>query len=208
MIADSGGYALLLGSGDREKPRVNDGSVTNHFFMVKDKPSDSAWLSAESGTCGSAVLCLNSLLSIATSATPTAADLAPKKGWYLGLNANEKVVTSAITIFGTVTFSTHQSTTPIPGSCSSNLGTARVYNISFTNAESLNGTVNRAIALPPNIGLPPSPVGGMVTLDNGKTVPFCIGCNSDSPLEGNQPAMPAGVGTTQPKGRVYWYVER
>ncbi len=208
VLADGGGYTLLLGAGDREKPRVNDGSVTNYFFMVKDKPSDSAWLSAESGTCGSAVICLNSLLGITTSVTPSAADLGAKKGWYLGLNANEKVVTSAITIFGTVTFSTHQATPPLAGACSSNLGTARVYNVSYSNAASLNGTANRFQTLPANIGLPPSPVGGMVTLDNGQTVPFCIGCNSDSPLEGSDPPRPAGSTPTQPKGRVYWYIQR
>ena len=140
---------ILIGSGDREKPLrdwTNAYANTNYFFMFKDNPTDATYLAGESATCGSAVLCLNSLLPILTSANPTDADLATKKGWYIGLIAHEQVVTSAITIFGTVTFSTH---VPVPAAagCVSNLGTARVYNISYKNASSQNGTLNRSRSL-------------------------------------------------------------
>jgi type IV pilus assembly protein PilY1 len=210
IVAYNGAYDLLLGSGDREKPLLSDSSVNNYFFMVKDNPTDGTWLSAESANCGSAVLCLNSLVGITTT-TPSTATLSAKKGWYLGLNANEQVVTSAITIFGVVTFSTHQPTAPQAGVCTSNLGTARVYNISYLDASSENGTQQRFAVLPANIGLPPSPVAGMVTLgpsDGGLTVPFCIGCSKTSPLEGSEPTMPPGSTLRQPKGRVYWYIQR
>jgi type IV pilus assembly protein PilY1 len=210
IVQDNGAYDLLLGSGDREKPLLSNGSVNNYFFMVKDKPTDSTWLSAENGNCGGAVLCLNSLVAI-TSSTPSSATLAAKKGWYLALNANEQVVTSAITIFGVVTFSTHQPTAPLAGVCTSNLGTARVYSVSYLDASSENGTASRFQVLPSNIGLPPSPVAGMVTLgssDGGQTVPFCIGCSKTSPLEGSEPTIPPGSTLSQPKGRVYWYIQR
>jgi len=206
IVSDNGAYDLLLGSGDREKPLSTSGA-SNYFFMVKDKPTDSTWLSTESSNCSSSVLCLASLVAI-TSSTPTTATLTAKKGWYLALNTNEQVVTSAITIFGVVTFSTHQPTPARVGVCTSNLGTARVYNISYANAASENGTSQRYDVLPPNIGLPPSPVAGMVTLDNGVNVPFCIGCSKTSPLEGSQPTVPAGSTLSQPKGRVYWYIQR
>ncbi len=72
-------------------------------------------------------------------------------------------------------------------------------------------------------GLPPSPVAGMVTLDaedsgtdggtgnggtssTGLTVPFCIGCGEDSPLEGGEPPSPPMA--SQPKSRVYWYIQQ
>jgi type IV pilus assembly protein PilY1 len=212
IVLDNGAYDLLLGSGDREKPLLANGSVNNYFFMVKDKPTDSTWLSAESGNCGGAVLCLNSLVAITTS-TPSSATLAAKKGWYLALNANEQVVTSAITIFGVVTFSTHQPTPPQAGVCTSNLGTARVYNVSYVDAAgesstTVNGVQQRFDPLPSNIGLPPSPVAGMVTLDGGQTVPFCIGCSKTSPLESSEPQIPPGTSLSQPKGRVYWYIQR
>jgi type IV pilus assembly protein PilY1 len=212
VVADNGAYDLLLGSGDREKPLLANGSVSNYFFMVKDNPTDSTWLSTETSNCnGNAVLCLNSLVAI-TSATPSTATLSAKKGWYLALNANEQVVTSAITIFGVVTFSTHAPIAPQAGVCSSNLGTARVYNISYLNAAgesatTVNGIQQRFDVLP-NGGLPPSPVAGTVTLDGGQNVPFCIGCSKDSSLQSSEPPIPPGTTLTQPKGRVYWYIQR
>jgi type IV pilus assembly protein PilY1 len=208
IVPDNGAYDLMLGSGDREKPLLANGSVNNYFFMVKDKPTDSTWLADTN--CGGSTLCLSSLVPI-TSTTPSSATLAAKKGWYLALNANEQVVTSAITIFGVVTFSTHQPTPAQAGVCSSNLGTARVYNVSYLDASSENGTSSRSQVLPSNIGLPPSPVAGMVTLgvsDGGQTLPFCIGCGKTSPLEGSEPVMPPGTTLSQPKGRVYWYIQR
>ena len=127
VLESNGEYSLLIGSGDREKPLLyytSASSVKNYFFMLRDKPSDGNWLKAESTTCGAEVICLGSLLAITTSATPSAADLGLKKGWYLGLAPTEQVVTSAITIFGVVTFSTHTPDVPQAGACTAQLGTA------------------------------------------------------------------------------------
>lgn len=211
-VLDNGGgeYTVLLGSGDREKPLLYYAAaagVSNYFFMLRDHPSDSTWLATESTTCGSAVLCLDSLLPILTSANPAQTDLASHKGWYLGLHPTEQVVTSAITIFGTVTFSSHTPDVGLAGVCTSRLGTARVYNISYLNASSQNGTNNRDEELPPDTGLPPSPVAGMVNLD-GEDTAFCIGCGSTSSIEAEEPLLPAGSVPSYPKGRVYWYIQR
>jgi type IV pilus assembly protein PilY1 len=208
IALESGTYMLLLGSGDREKPRNYSNPVDNYFFTIRDRPGDATWLSSEAGRCGSAILCLASLTPILSAANPSQSDLDAGKGWYLGLNSNEQVVTAALTIFGTVTFSTNQPVLPASGVCSSNLGTARVYNISYRNAAPESGAADRSQALPASIGLPPSPVGGLVTLDDGQTVPFCIGCSPDSPLEGEEPAVPPSSAPSQPKGRVYWYIQR
>lgn len=207
-VDDNGTYNLLIGSGDREKPLgsyTNAASVANYFFMVKDKPTDAAWLSSENGTCGADVICLASLLPITTSANPTLLQVDAKKGWYLGLAATEQVVTSAITVFGVTTFSTHQPAVATPGTCGANLGETHVYNISYTNAASANGTSARYEVVVGG-GLPPSPVAGMVTLDDGTTVPFLIGGRPDSPLEGAPPTSPSTV--AQPKSRVYWYIQQ
>jgi type IV pilus assembly protein PilY1 len=211
-VLDNGGgeYIVLLGSGDREKPLLYyaaAANVSNYFFMLRDHPSDGTWLSTESGTCGTAVLCLDSLLPILTAGNPSPTDLANKKGWYLGLRPTEQVVTSAITIFGTVNFSTHTPDAPQAGVCTSRLGDARVYNISYVNASSQNGTDNRDQLLPPDTGLPPSPVAGMVDL-NGDDTGFCIGCGSTSSIEAEEPSPPAGTIPSYPKGRVYWYIQR
>lgn len=207
VVADASGYYLLLGSGDREKPvsdYPNAALVQNYFFALRDQPLNSSWLSDEATTncAGASVLCLNSLLPI-TDATPTSTSLAAKKGWYLQLEPTEQVVTSALTFFGQVNFSTHQPDTGLlTGSCSAKLGETRVYSVSFRNAEGNDGQRFTDVV---GDGLPPSAVGGLVTLDDGTTVPFCIGC-SDRPLEGSEPPLPPSA--VQPKARVFWNIEQ
>ena len=204
IVEWSGMYYLMLGSGDREKPLpsyVNAYGVTNYFFMLKDKPSDATWLTNETTNCTDAVICLNSLQPITTGTATALATLDTKKGWYLGLDAHEQVVTSAITIFGEVTFSTHIPHVAAAGQCASELGTTRLYNVDY------RGVSSSFTTLPP-VGLPPSPVAGMVTLDDGTTVPFCIGCSPDSPLEADEPTPPTSTAPAQTKNRVYWYIRR
>jgi type IV pilus assembly protein PilY1 len=205
----SGTFHVLIGSGDREKPLLafdSAASVTNYFFMVKDNPSDPDWLSSETTHCGTDVICMASLTPITSDANPDPDDLAESKGWYLGLHDNEQVVTSAITVFGTTTFSTHE---PLPvdaNSCEGNLGDARVYNVGYLNAASRNGTQNRWEDVSGD-GLPPSPVAGLVLLDGSDTpIPFIIGADPDSPLQGREPTPPSSG--TQPKSLTYWYIEQ
>lgn len=208
VVEYGGAYYVLLGSGDREKPLASyiaAAKVSNYFFMIKDKPADSTWLTSESTNCGGeSLICMSSLQGITGTDTPSDADLATKKGWYLAFSDNEQVVTSAITVYGVVTFSTHIPAVYTAGQCSS-LGTARVYNIDYANAESANGTGLRYEQIAGG-GLPPSPVAGMVTLDDGTTVPFVIGSDPDSPLEGGSPS--GGASTVQPKAKVYWNIEQ
>lgn len=211
IIEDNGVFFLLLGSGDREKPlRKYSGAynVSNYFFMIQDTPSNSEWLSSESANCGGqSVLCLNSLLFIDGSSTsnPTPAQLAEKKGWYLGLNPHEQVVTSSITIFGNTSFSTHEPQEAMAAACTTSLGTTRLYNISFKDAAPKSGA--RFAVLPP-VGLPPSPVAGRVILDNGEEAIFCIGCSPDSPLQSTDPEPPPGFAPSEPNSRAFWYVEK
>jgi type IV pilus assembly protein PilY1 len=206
VVQASGGgpYYLLIGSGDREKPlRVFDAAlaVQNYFFMVRDVPGDTDWPPDGS------VIGLNSLVAIDPLATdpPDPTLLENSKGWALPMRAGEQGVTSAITVFGVTTFSTHTPTLPVAGSCSSNLGTARVYNLLFKNAAALGAVNNRDQEISGG-GLPPSPVAGQVTLDNGVTVPFVIGADPSGPLEATIP--PAPITGTQPKGLTYWYIEK
>jgi type IV pilus assembly protein PilY1 len=135
--------------------------VENYFFMLKDNPTDPDWLPGD-GCDESDGLCLDALLPIGAD-DPEKSDLASHKGWYLELEAGEKVVTSAITVYGTATFSTHTPADPEPGSCASNLGIANVYNVGYANAKSRNGTDNRFEVVSGG-GLPPSPVAGLVLI--------------------------------------------
>ncbi len=208
VVASGDTYTIMLGSGDREKP-INyyaaSGAVTNYFFSLIDKPlvASSTW--PGTADCGAAIICKNSLLGITTSATPTAAALAAKKGWYLGLTATEQVVTAALTAFDTVAFSTHQPSTAVAGSCKANLGVARVYNVSYTNAASTNGTPNPAIVLPTTIGLAPDPTGGTVMVD-GVPLTICFSCGAaGGPLA---PKIFNSASSSAAKGRLYWYLQK
>ena len=206
-------YFVALGSGDREKPvkqYLASNTIANKFFMLRDKPSDATWLDSETSNCGGTVVCtgLANLLDV-TSATPSATDLLTKpKGWYISLavnnnNTNEQVVTSALTIFGTVTFSTHQAAVVAANACANNLGTTLVYNINYLNGAAAVGT-NRAADVAGD-GLPPSPVAGLVRLDNGKEVPFCIGCKSNALDAG----IPKSTSTfSVPRAVFYYYIQK
>lgn len=202
----TGEYTILVGSGDREKPLTGYAAataVTNYFFMFKDKPDDTSYPGTTD--CGLDLICLGSLYRIErTAASPTS--LGTKKGWYLALNSTEQVVTQPLTIFSVVTFSTHEpavTTTPASGTCS-NLGTTRVYNIGYEyGAAASGGTRYEDVA---GDGLPPSATAGLVTLDTGQTVPFCIGCSGESPLEAKLPT--ASSSAIMPKGRLYWYLDK
>ncbi|WP_256205148.1 MULTISPECIES: pilus assembly protein [unclassified Pseudomonas] len=202
----NGEFVILLGSGDREKPLLtytSAASVANRFYALRDKPSDVNWLTLENATCAANLICNNSLLPITSTATPTNTQVAAyPKGWYLGLQSTEQVVTSALLLYNNITFSTHQPAVASSTSCSS-LGTARVYNISYLNAA---GTGDQRFGVISGGGLPPSPVAGRVQLDDGSLRDFIIGGSSDSPLKVSEPTAP---GTSpQPKSWVFWDIER
>lgn len=206
--------AVLIGSGDREHPlfsNIATTNVDNAFFMLKDKPSVSTWLSAESTACGGDFLCRDSLLAISNDGSnPSQADLDAKKGWYLTLSDNEQVVTTAVVVFGEVTFSTHIPTAPDASACTSSLGTAQVYNINYLDASPVGQSGSRYAQVSGG-GLPPSPVSGMVTVTNPvtgqpMTVPFIIGASPLSPVEVK--LKNSGSGVTGNKERVYWYIQK
>lgn len=220
----SGEYSVLLGSGDREKPILNSSvstpvftasaAVSNYFFEFLDKPADASYPGTTD--CGSAVICLGSLYSIGRTATSVdSAALALKKGWYLGMNTTEQVVTTALTVFSVVSFSTHepanQAASPSGATTCTNLGTTRVYNVGLTDAASKNGTDARYEDVAGD-GLPPSGVAGLVTLDNtgeggnnGQTVPFIFGRKPTSV----DPDLPTNSsGGLMPRNRLYWFIDK
>ncbi len=207
VVQENGTNIVLVGSGDREKPVLayaSASSVTNYFFRVTDSPLDATWLAAELINCGAAVICKASLLEIA-SGTPSTATLATKKGWYLDLAPTEQVVTSSVTVYGTTTFSTQTPAVPVAGSCTSNLGTSKAYNVAYADASSSNGS--RYVVVTGG-GLAPSPKAGIVTLDDGSTVPFLFGSSSAASIAPTQPPLPPSSMTNLPKKRLYWYIQK
>jgi type IV pilus assembly protein PilY1 len=205
VTVDGDTNILLLGSGDREKPLNTANATSNYFFKINDKPNVTSYLTAESANCGSNVMCLNSLLPVTSGTIATTANLAAKKGWYLALQSNEQVVTSAVTVYGSVYFSTHQPKGAVANSCSANLGNTRSYAVLYKNGANPDGSSNVSFTLLTGGGLPPSPVAGKVTLDDGSTVPFIIGAKG--PLESMQ-LTGASSTSNLAKIRSYWYIQK
>ncbi|WGT65843.1 pilus assembly protein [Variovorax paradoxus] len=206
VVEDNGMNVLLLGSGDREKPLRSYSaalSVSNRFYMMVDKPADDTWLTSESTNCdGSSLLCHGSLLAITGTDAPTPTALAAKKGWYLVLAPGEQVVTSSVTAYGNTTFNTHTPTDPaVRQSCRADLGTANVYNLAYLNAGAQGARFQNVVGG----GLAPSPVVGRVMV-NGSFRDVVIGANPDSFLSPKGAAVKTAF--TQPKGRVYWFIQK
>jgi type IV pilus assembly protein PilY1 len=151
---DGSGYfsAVLFGSGDREHPF--DATVTNEFYMMKDR--------------GSATTTVASDLFDATTATGSNAF-----GYKITLASGEKSISSTVTVSGIAFFNTNQPSGMVGvGVCTSNLGVARQYEINYLTAAATNTTVvgteiSARAAIHPGGGYLPSPVPVVLRL-NGK----------------------------------------
>lgn len=199
-----GTLAVMGGTGDREKPLVNYGAaagVQNYFFAVFDKPTQANWLDDDivdgSAVCGADIMCMDTLTEVGLDGVPDGVTLSPK-GWRFPLAAGEQVVTGTITVADIANFSTHIPAQP-NDTCNSDLGQAFAYNVGYRNA---SGEKNRIV----KGGLVPTPVAGMVILDNGQKVPMCIGCGGEDSAIGAK-LVGSGITWTQPKSRVYWNIQ-
>lgn len=175
--SDSAGAfdALLLGSGDREHPF--DTSVTNRFYMLKDR---AVGLDAT----GQATIRESDLYNTTSTLIDASkqAALDAKKGWYITLNGvdpktgttspGEKTVSSATTLGGNAYFNTFQPKTTMSLQCVSDLGTARDYIVNYLNSNPVldrNGSGGALTSLDRSTvnlggGYLPSPVGTIVVI--------------------------------------------
>ena len=198
--------AVLLGSGDREKPLAPyypAGSLTNdRFYTLLD-------YGTAKGPSGAAPITESALSSGGSDSVPAASSA----GCYLAMDATkgEKVVTSAVSTGGYTYFSTNAPTdTFSPTACTTNLGTAKSYRQAlFCGAAESREFVGG--------GLPPSPVIGLVevqvpssdpngTGDETRQVPFIIG-GFNAQLSGLQASrVPINVDPT--RRRTFWFTNR
>ncbi len=212
-----GSVSIYGGTGDREKPLgaayfPNNATVSNYFFKIKDKPTDASWLSAESTVnCpGQSLICFNSLGSAGSVASGVCGGTAPLdgKGWALALRATEQVVTPPATRFGVTTFSTHMPATGTTSTCGSNLGTVHVYNLNIATAAATPGTTCNDIVT--GGGLPPPTEKMDVCWNADCTIKksVCIGCSTDSAIQGEPDEPPTATLGANGKRRVYWYIQK
>lgn len=193
VVASRDFTAVMMGSGDREKPLKTSGS--DRFFLVKDVNTGKGVQSP-----APALITASDLQAVGTTSSFS-------KGCFLSLATGEKVVTSSSTISGVTYFSTNKPTPVSSGSCSANLGEARAYELPlFCKAA--------ASQLLTGGGLPPSPVVGVLQLSYtplgattpvAKVVPFVIGGigakRSSIEIKKVTPALPLK------RKRAYWYSE-
>lgn len=186
--------AILVGSGDREKPLQLTGS--DAFFTVYDDRM-------AKGTPSPVPSPVTTLGKVGTSQNMDA-------GCYIELATGEKVVNASTTFRGVTYFGTNKPTPPAPNVCKANLGEARTYAAPLfcrtPYSEKLEGG-----------GLPPSPVAGFVTITYEQTNPdgttttvtkqkdFIIGAPNSK-----KSAIETGKSTgslSAPRKRRYWYQE-
>jgi type IV pilus assembly protein PilY1 len=198
--------AVLLGSGDREKPLAPYypyGAVTNdRFYTLLDR-------GAAKGPSGLPLIDESQLTVTGSSGAPAANVV----GCYLPLDAprGEKVVTSAVSTGGYTYFSTNTPTdTFSTNSCATPLGTARSYRVALFCGEVASQEYVGG-------GLPPSPVAGLVEVEvpgsdptnpgtETKQVPFIIG-GFNAQLSGLQASrVPINVDPT--RRRTYWFTNK
>jgi type IV pilus assembly protein PilY1 len=196
--------AILVGSGDREKPLAPyypASSVTNdRFYTLLDR-------STAKGDPGALAIDEGQL-------TVNGGTFYAAAGCYLPLNsaAGEKVVTSAVSTGGYTYFSTNTPTSPFStNSCSTQMGIAKSYRVALfcgqTESQEFVGG-----------GLPPSPVIGFVEVqvpasggsgeqgEETKQVPFIIG-GFNAQLSGLQASrVPINVDPT--RRRTYWFTNK
>jgi type IV pilus assembly protein PilY1 len=178
LQASGGKVYLAIGSGDRERPLMEDypfAGVTNRFYVFLDDTKSTSTNNLDD----------SSTMFNNTAVTGCSADrLLPdstQKGWFMNLDQNgkgEQAVGSAVIVGGLVTFSTNRPVPATDGSCSTALGEARGYWVNLFNASGAIGVSGSCDGSRSSIfvggGLPPSPVLGTVPID-GKPTTVVIG---------------------------------
>lgn len=171
LISIDGGYALMIGAGDREKPF--DTTVQNQFYMIRDTGSELP-IKCEGNMNHCDLFNANTNLFSPSESSPIPTDA---KGWYVTLAKGEKTVGGAATVSGVTYFPTHHAITSAGASCSSALGISKMWAILFDTAQAadlLSASSNTTIqpyTLIDTGGFPasPTPVTMEVTLPGGGT---------------------------------------
>lgn len=183
--------AILVGSGDREKPLQTTG--TDAFFTVYDTRI------VKGGSSTFAPITPSNLGLVGSNQSVVA-------GCYISMATGEKIVNAPATTGGITYFGTNKPATS-SASCTANLGVATIYAAPLfcqsANSQTLVGG-----------GLPPSPVTGVVNvsyispvtgLTTSKGIPFIIG--APNPLGSSIAPKKVSPVINKTRTRKYWYLE-
>jgi type IV pilus assembly protein PilY1 len=187
-LDEEDGYAVLLGSGDREHPFET--LVQNRYYMIKDDLSSAdkpIRCEGDESDC-----------DLFDATDPTKQVPTDSKGWYIKFNTGEKAVGGSVTLNYTTFFTTNQWAPPDPNSCATNLGIARIYGLDYRTAGSLAFS-GRSEEIPGG-GFPPTPTPAAVEL----TLPDGTPVTKEVVISGPTVKEPGGA----PTGRrrlIYWF---
>jgi type IV pilus assembly protein PilY1 len=192
--------AVIVGSGDREHPFETN--IVDRFYMLQD-----TFVGLIGGqfctTSSAAVPCTHAHLSDITSNPYQNSSLpVESNGWFYTFATGEKLVSSPVTVFGTIIFGTNQPTESDPGTCG-NLGKATLYQIGFKTGnavQDLNGdgvvsSTDRSEVLAGG-GFPPSAVYSPVEIKGKRRDVVCVGTHC---------FKPGGANFDTRRHRTYWY---
>jgi len=180
--------ALMLGSGDREKPLL--ATTQDHFFQILDRNVGKGAPASSTPIAFSDLVAAGADSNIASP------------GCYVALAGGEKVVNAASSIGGNTYFGTNRPASALASlSCSASLGVAKTYSMPLFCVTPSGTTLTGG-------GLPPTPVSGIVTVGSGdaaRKVAFIIGAPNpkNSAIEGSRVNPQIKV----PRNRIYWYQE-
>ncbi|NJD24403.1 MAG: hypothetical protein FIB06_03255 [Betaproteobacteria bacterium] len=123
------------------------------------------------------------------------------RGWKFTFpTVGEKVINAPLTVGGTVFFGTNVPQSLLSAQQCSNLGEARLYQVEFTTgtpaSDSTRSGISSYYTTKAGGGFPPSPVGTVVTTDEGKTVEVVL----SGPQIQQPPTIPV-----EKRFRIYWY---
>jgi type IV pilus assembly protein PilY1 len=194
--------AVLVGAGDREHP-FEEG-IVDRFYMIKDK-----FLGVTGGyscatTADPAAACTHADLVDVTSNQLQGGTLpADKQGWYITFRAGEKMVSSPVTVFGSVIFGTNQRVAGTSLNSCYNLGVARLYQVNFLtggavsdlNADGVINADDRSEEVKGG-GYLPSAVYSPVVIDGKRRDVVCVGTHC---------FKPGGQAFDTSRTRTYWY---
>ena len=199
--------ALMLGSGDREKPLLS--ATQDHFFQIFDRnlAAGAPVTATATATSTTTAKPIQWAALVAAGDTPSA----PTDGCYVTLAQGEKVVNAAASSGGDTYFGTNRPGSTSTGNiCSANLGIAKSYAMPLFCVTPTSTVLKGG-------GLPPSPVTGIVnirvetlnadgtTTTSTRQKSFVIGApnSKGSSIGVGEPPKPAGL----PRSRRYWFQE-
>lgn len=192
--------AVLVGSGDREKPLASDGS--DGFFMVKDKKIAALTASSAWSFYSDSQLCDVEFTGGTTACSADGATTT-ENGWRLDFESTgEKVINSPRIAFSIVNFATNVPQANSPGQCFNN-GEARSYQVNFDSGVSAFDS-GEPYTIMETGGLAPTAFVGIVDI-NGNKVPVVIGGGvGDSGCVGATCAASKPVVVPSTRTKRYW----